>query len=50
MLRLSYGDQRKLATTNACRNGVVRIVQDDLKGPYDDCFEEAGQKNCTYKP
>ena len=31
-------------------NGVARIVQDDLEGTYNACFEEAGQKSCTYKP
>ena len=31
-------------------NGTARIVQDDLQGTYNACFEEAGQSNCTYKP
>ena len=31
-------------------NGTARIVQDDLEGTYNACFEEAGQCNCTYKP
>jgi hypothetical protein len=31
-------------------NGTARIVQDDLQGTYNACFEEAGQSNCNYKP
>lgn len=31
-------------------NGVARIVQDDLEGTYNACFEDAGHTNCTYKP
>jgi hypothetical protein len=31
-------------------NGHARIVQDDLEGTYNACFEEGNQKNCTYKP
>src|SRR5262249_8069424 len=31
-------------------NGVARVVQDDLEGTYNACFEEAGQRNCTYVP
>lgn len=31
-------------------NGVARIVQDNLQNTYNACFEEGGQKNCTYKP
>ena len=31
-------------------DGVARVVQDDLEDTYNACFEEAGQKNCTYKP
>jgi hypothetical protein len=31
-------------------NGVARIVQDDLEGTYNACFETDNQKNCTYKP
>ena len=30
-------------------NGVARIVQDDLQGTYNACFEEAGQKACTFQ-
>lgn len=31
-------------------NGTARIVQDDLEGTYNACFEEDGQSNCNYKP
>jgi hypothetical protein len=31
-------------------NGVGHIMQDNLESTYNACFEEAGQKNCTYKP
>jgi hypothetical protein len=31
-------------------NGVARIVQDDLEGTYNACFETDNQKSCTYKP
>jgi len=31
-------------------NGVARIVQDDLEGTYNACFEADNQKNCSYKP
>jgi hypothetical protein len=31
-------------------NGNARIVQDDLEDTYDACFEEAGQKACSFKP
>ena len=31
-------------------NGVARIVQDDLEGTYNACFEEGNEKACTYKP
>lgn len=31
-------------------NGVARIIQDDLEGTYNACFEESGQASCTYKP
>jgi hypothetical protein len=31
-------------------NGVARIVQDDLEGTYNACFEEGGQKACSIKP
>jgi hypothetical protein len=31
-------------------NGVGHIMQDNLEGTYNACFEEGGQKNCTYKP
>jgi hypothetical protein len=31
-------------------NGTARIVQDDLQGTYNACFEVAGQSNCNYKP
>jgi hypothetical protein len=31
-------------------NGTARIVQDDLQGTYNACFEADGQSNCTYKP
>ena len=31
-------------------NGIARIVQDDLEGTYNACFEEGNQKACTFKP
>ncbi len=31
-------------------NGTARIVQDDLEGTYNACFEEGGQKACSYQP
>ncbi len=31
-------------------NGIARIVQDDLQGTYNACFEEAGQKACSVRP
>ncbi len=31
-------------------NGTARIVQDDLEGTYNACFESDGQKACTYQP
>ena len=31
-------------------DGKARIVQDDLENTYDACFEEAGQKACSFKP
>jgi len=31
-------------------NGNARIVQDDLENTYDACFEEAGQKACSFNP
>ncbi len=31
-------------------NGKARIVQDDLENTYDACFEEKGQKACTFQP
>jgi len=31
-------------------DGTARIVQDDLEGTYNACFEANGKKNCTYKP
>ncbi len=31
-------------------NGVARIVQDDLEGTYNACFEEGNQKACSFKP
>ena len=31
-------------------NGVARIVQDDLENTYDACFEDSGQKACSFKP
>jgi hypothetical protein len=31
-------------------DGVARIVQDNLEGTYNACFEEDGQTSCTYKP
>ena len=31
-------------------NGVARIVQDDLEGTYNACFEEDGQKSCNFQP
>ena len=30
-------------------NGVARIVQDHLENTYDACFEEGGEKACTFK-
>jgi hypothetical protein len=31
-------------------SGRTHIVQDDLEGPYNPCFEANEQKHCTYKP
>jgi len=31
-------------------DGVAHIVQDDLEGTYNACFEADNKKNCTYKP
>jgi hypothetical protein len=31
-------------------NGKEPITQDDLENTYDACFEEAGQKACSFKP
>jgi hypothetical protein len=31
-------------------NGVARIVQDDLQGTYNACFEADNQKNCSFMP
>ena len=31
-------------------DGIAHIVQDDLEGTYNACFEVGGRKNCTYKP
>jgi len=31
-------------------DGKAWIVQDDLQSTYNKCFEEAGQKACSYKP
>lgn len=31
-------------------NGVARVVQDNLEGTYNACFEADGQKNCTFVP
>ena len=31
-------------------NGKAWIVQDDLQSTYNKCFEEAGQKACSFKP
>jgi hypothetical protein len=31
-------------------NGVARIVQDDLQGTYNACFEEDNKTNCSYTP
>jgi len=31
-------------------DGVARIVQDDLEGTYNACFEADSKKSCTYKP
>lgn len=31
-------------------NGVARIVQDDLEGTYNACFEADGQTACSYRP
>jgi hypothetical protein len=31
-------------------DGKAWIVQDDLQGTYNACFEEGGQKACSYKP
>lgn len=31
-------------------NGVARIVQDNLEGTYNACFEEGNEKSCNYKP
>jgi hypothetical protein len=31
-------------------DGTARIVQDDLEGTYNACFEANGKKNCTFKP
>jgi hypothetical protein len=31
-------------------NGKEPIIQDDLENPYDACFEEAGQKVCSFRP
>jgi hypothetical protein len=31
-------------------NGKARIVQDNLENTYDACFEEAGQKACSFMP
>ncbi len=30
--------------------GRAKIVQDDLENTYDACFEEGGEKSCSYKP
>jgi hypothetical protein len=30
-------------------DGVVRIVQDNLQGTYNACFETDNKKNCSYK-
>jgi len=31
-------------------DGVARIVQDDLEGTYNACFEAGNKESCTYKP
>lgn len=31
-------------------NGVAHIMQDNLQSTYNACFEEAGQKACSYRP
>jgi len=31
-------------------NGIARVVQDNLEGTYNACFEEDNQTACSYKP
>lgn len=31
-------------------DGIAHVTQDDLENTYNACFEQGGQKNCTYKP
>jgi hypothetical protein len=31
-------------------NGVARIVQDNLQSTYNACFEENGERACSYQP